>query len=174
MFNCKKKNHSETTCQPNQSKYMILGFPGINSLQIHVSTKHFESWIHYWTVPLYYTNFVSLNTHPLWIIGGRVTGRTFQLNEIRRCPCFANKDLKSTTLMEINSLGEHEWSSDCDADDRETCTLTKHTTLVADLAYLYVTSYTIMLFSVYHTPFPTTMETNSRAVRAMVCHFCIK
>ena len=37
-------SHSETTCQPNQGKYIILEFPGINSLQIQVTTKGFESW----------------------------------------------------------------------------------------------------------------------------------
>ena len=28
---------------------MSLEFPGIISLQIQVTTKDFESWIHYWT-----------------------------------------------------------------------------------------------------------------------------
>ena len=31
---------------------MSLEFPGIISLQIQVTTKDFESWIHYWTIPL--------------------------------------------------------------------------------------------------------------------------
>ena len=29
---------------------MSLEFPGINSLQIQVTTKDFESWIHHWTI----------------------------------------------------------------------------------------------------------------------------
>ena len=33
-------------------KQMSLEFPGIISLQIQVTTKDFESWIHYWTIPL--------------------------------------------------------------------------------------------------------------------------
>ena len=31
---------------------MSLEFPGIISLQIQVTTKDLESWIHYWTIPL--------------------------------------------------------------------------------------------------------------------------
>ena len=37
-------SHSETTCQPNQSKQVSLEFPGINSLWIWVTTKEFELW----------------------------------------------------------------------------------------------------------------------------------
>ena len=33
-------------------KQMSLESPGIISLQIQVTTKDFESWIHYWTIPL--------------------------------------------------------------------------------------------------------------------------
>ena len=33
-------------------KQMSLEFPGIISLQIQVTIKDFESWIHYWTIPL--------------------------------------------------------------------------------------------------------------------------
>ena len=33
-------------------KEMSLEFPGIISLQIQVTTKDFESWIHYWPIPL--------------------------------------------------------------------------------------------------------------------------
>ena len=48
--------HSETTYQPNPGKQISLEFPGINLLQIQVTTKDFGSWIHYWTIPL--TSFV--------------------------------------------------------------------------------------------------------------------
>ena len=35
-------------------KQISLEFPGIVSLQIQVTTKDFESWIHYWTIPWKY------------------------------------------------------------------------------------------------------------------------
>ena len=38
-------------------KQMSLEFPGIISLQIQVTTKDFESWIHYWTIPLRYKEY---------------------------------------------------------------------------------------------------------------------
>ena len=50
--------HSETIFQPKLGKQMSLEFPGIISLQIQVTTKDFESWIHYWTIPLSLCKFV--------------------------------------------------------------------------------------------------------------------
>ena len=50
---CNCWNHSlwnHLSARPG--KQMSLEFPGIILLQVQVKTKEFESWIHYWTIPL--------------------------------------------------------------------------------------------------------------------------
>ena len=100
-------NHLST--KPGYTK-MSLEFPGVISLQIQVTTKEFESWIHYWTIPLNSTLLCFCYHHLKY--NSRLVSLCFyrQLNRHRltRCSHFSRPVIDSTKRFPLSNRSNHQ------------------------------------------------------------------